>query len=108
MTDPLAGAAERIFNAFVGPESNATYYPRSGGPVPCRLRLSGRNRADTAYPDVDVAAIDGFLLESEVGGDVQTGDRVEYQGTTYVISDTPRSDGYTWAVALNTRTASPL
>ena len=107
MADPFANTASRLFDAFVGTEPNATYYPEGGDPIDCRFYQTGRNRSQTHYSDLSIAALTGELLESEVGSDLRAGERVDYDGTSYVISEDPRSDGYIWTVSLDTRTAAP-
>ena len=105
--DPFASASESLFEAFVGSDPNATYYPEGGDPINCRFYQIGRNRSQTHYPELTIAALTGELLESEVGDDLQAGERVDYDGTSYVISEDPRSDGYIWTVSLDTQTAVP-
>jgi len=104
--DPFAGASERLFDAFVGSEPNATYYPKGGSAVTCRLYFTGRNREDTKYGDVDASAIEAQLLESEVGSDVRQGDRIEYNGGTYRVAVPPRGDGYVWDLILTAGVAT--
>jgi len=107
MTDPFREASLQLFEAFVGSDPNATYYPEGGDPIDCRLYVTGRNRSQVHYPELTIAALTGELLESEVGSDLQAGERVDYDGTSYVISESPSSDGYIWTVSLDTQTAVP-
>ena len=106
MTGIRKGAAEILFDVFVGEEPNATYYPQGGSSVSCRLRLSQRNRSNTQYSDLDVSGIEVHLLESEVGSRVQQGDRIEYDGKVYYIADQPTGDGYVWTVFLHSGVAT--
>lgn len=101
MADPFVNAASKLFDVFVGTESNANYRPASGDQVDCRLYVTGYNRASVQYPEVTMTSLTGEVLASEVGMDIQAGEQIDYDGKTYVVAEPPRGDGEVWTLQLN-------
>jgi hypothetical protein len=95
-------AAKTCFDVFVGEKDNATYSPETGDPVPCRFLVTGLNVARDNYPEHWTASLTGQVLALEVGSSIRMGERIEYNGKTYVIAEDPYSmDEIVWELVLN-------